>query len=252
MSARRETLLDRTSDVSGNVFAKKVRIMSLRLGKLLKKLTVVTASLVVLCGVTAAQAGFIVDPFPGGDQLNLNNGKNQTTGFGDVLGDGVNLGSNGVELFSTASGNATVKPDGSRGAQLHSITFTPFDDTVFNAFSFRGQLTDNAGGVVSVHWVASNTLFGDIVFNNLGTNALFERVGIYSIDGGTLKSVTLSAFGDGFKQLKQFELGHAPVLLPVLLPVQIPVPVPEPNSLALLGIGALGFAFAYGRRKQAV
>jgi hypothetical protein len=105
----------------------------------------------------------------------------------------------------TGSGFANIKPikDGS----LTQLIFTPENPNLFADFSFRGQLEGDANGTVTVV-VQDNQ--GDpaqtFAFSGLGANADFARQGIISLDGETIKSVTLIS---DFKEVKQIEFSFA-------------------------------------------
>ena len=199
----------------------------------MKKLTILSACLLLLSGVTTAQASFIIDPNPGGSALNLLTMNGVKASSATIGLETVNITS--TQFFDTASGAASIKP--ADNETLTSLTFTPVDNTAFNAFSFRGQLDITAFGTVFLHWVASDGLFGNLVFNGLGADADFARMGIYSIDGETLESVTLIASGNGFRSVQQVELNEAATS------------VPEPGSFALFGMGMVGLGGMVWRKR---
>jgi hypothetical protein len=86
------------------------------------------------------------------------------------------------------------------------LTFTPTNSSLFNDFFFRGQLNGqgNAVGNVSV----SVTDNAGITFSGAGfnfsnqANQDFASFGVLSLDGETIRSVTISSTG-GFKEVKQ-------------------------------------------------
>ena len=77
---------------------------------------------------------------------------------------------------------------------LTALIFRPADDTLFNGFSFRGQLAASGfTGRIDVSWTDSNGKTGSITFTGVkGPDADFDRLGIVSNDGETLKLVTVS------------------------------------------------------------
>ena len=194
----------------------------------------VSVALVLALASVDAHASFVaVDPATvSGISFDLANGSSLTSTTGTVGAYTVLIESDGVQLFSSASGNATIKPEG--GQTLNSLVFTPSDASVFSAFAFNAQMAVNN---FKLTWVDSTNATGDIDFTGLQLNALKDYA-IASFDGSTLKSLTLSAPDDGFKQLKIFELEAASGT----------AGVPEPSSMALLGLGVAGFG-AYRRRK---
>lgn len=185
----------------------------------------------VLASTSAAQASFIdVDPdWVIGDSVNLDNGSDLTSTTGNVAATTVLIESDGTELFSAASGNATIKPE--KDNLLTELTFTLADGLAFSAFKFNAQMLVDA---FTLTWEDNDGNTGVINYTGLPLNAN-RSYAIGAFDGETLKSVTLSAAGDGFKELKQFEFGVA---------------VPEPSSLALLGMGAFA-GLVIRKRKRA-
>jgi hypothetical protein len=145
----------------------------------------------------------------------------------------------------TGSGFATITP---ATGILTVLIFTPVDDTLFNGFSFRGQLA-GAGflGTVDVSWLDSNGTTGSVMFTGVkGPDADFDRLGIVSNDGETLKRVAVfvppsEAAGERFKEFKQIEFSSV-----------IPA-IPEPSTWAMMLLGFAGLAFAgYRRARRAV
>src|SRR5439155_9212045 len=118
---------------------------------------------------------------------------------------------------------------------LTTLTFTPDDANAFSDFSFRGQdlvsdqdftvtVQDNQGGAPQV-----------FTFNGGNANADFTRLGIISLDGETIQSVTVSNPG-GFKEFKQAAFSNG-------------LPVPEPATWAMMMVG-VGLAGAQLRRTR--
>jgi hypothetical protein len=131
---------------------------------------------------------------------------------------------------------------------LTALVFKPADDTLFNGFSFRGQLAASGfTGTIDVSWTDSNRKTESITFTGVkGPDADFDRLGIVSHDGETLKLVTVSVppsqtGGESFKEFKQIEFSSA-----------APV-IPEPSTWAmmLLGFAGLGFAAYRASRRTA-
>lgn len=140
----------------------------------------------------------------------------------------------------TGAGFATIKP--TKDATLTELTFTPADNTLFNDFSFRGQLSDAGfNGDINVFWTDSLGNTGEVSFTGVkGPNADFNRLGIVSLDGETLASVEVTTTGSGsFKEFKQVEFSFATP------------PIPAPASIAVLASGLLGL-LAVRRRKDRV
>jgi hypothetical protein len=142
----------------------------------------------------------------------------------------------------TGSDFATITP---ATGILTVLIFTPAEDTLFNGFSFRGQLA-RAGfhGTVDVSWLDRNGTTGSVTFTGLkGPDSDFDRLGIVSNDGETLKRVAVSvppseARGDRFTEFKQIEFSFA-----------TPV-IPEPSTWAMMLVGFVGLGYAGYRRAR--
>jgi hypothetical protein len=193
----------------------------------------VAAALAVMGFASAAHATFVIfdNPSPAGElKVFLDNQKSTTSDTATVKGFGnVAITTNTEADF--ANGFATIKPSGD--TLLTDLTFTPTNST-FSDFTFRGQnlqadqnitvtVTDNTGGTQTFN------------FTGPGANADMARVGIISLDGETIQSVTVSNSG-GFKEFKQaaFSVGT----------------VPEPATWAMMLVG-VGLAGAQMRRARA-
>jgi len=137
----------------------------------------------------------------------------------------------------TGSGWATIQNVNNAGAFL-SATFTPEDKNLFVDFSLRGQLpkagdvnitvTDNFG-------TSSSFTFAE------PKNANWDRIGVIAKlgTGEFIDHIVVStAVTDGFKELKQIAFSTAANHV-----------VPEPSTLAIAGLGALGF-IGYGLRRR--
>lgn len=193
-------------------------------------------ALAVSAVATASHATFIIDPNPSNKiALNLNevSKKNAaTTDFGSVLAaNDVAITVNTPSAFS--SGAATIIAN---TGTLTTLTFTPVNPNAFSDFSFRGQdlvanqvidvtVQDNQGGAAQT-----------FTFQEGGANQDFTRNGIISLDGETIKSVTISNSG-GFKEAKQFAFS--------------PAIVPEPATWGLMMLGSALAGAAIRRRRTA-
>jgi len=135
----------------------------------------------------------------------------------------------------TGAGFSVIKPSGA--AILSMLTFTPANDALFNDFSFRGQL-ERPGftGTVDITWTDSSGASGMLSVTGVkGPRAAFDRIGIVSNDGETLKSVEISTTGvAGFKDVKQIEFSA----------------IPEPSTYTLLLLGFAGLGYAALRRSK--
>lgn len=146
-----------------------------------------------------------------------------------------------IGKVNTGAGFSTIKPI--KGGTLTDLIFTPADDTLFNDFSFRGQLEATGfTGIVDVNVTDQSGVVSNLVFTGLrGPNADFLRQGIIAVTGSgeTIKSVELKTPGsESFKEVKQLEFSFAAVH-----------PIPEPASMAVLGTGVIGLFVAFRRRK---
>jgi hypothetical protein len=173
----------------------------------------------------------------GGSSLNLSNSSNVTNFFGTAITTN-DIAVHTVGAVDTASGNATIKPNGD--SIFSTLMFTPVNANLFGSFTFRGQLFD-AGSVTLVVQDNQGDLAQSFTFSGLNANADFGPFGISSVPGSgeTIKSLTLTTSGaDGFKEEKQFTFGIAGA-------------IPEPSTWAMMILGFAGVGLlAYRRRGQ--
>jgi hypothetical protein len=157
----------------------------------------------------SASATFIVDPNPGGEKLFIDVANKNASDFEGFVGanhpSAPHVGIHTTGNVDTGSGFANIKPIG--GGLLTQLIFTPQNPNLFTDFSFRGQLEADANGTVTVV-VQDNQgdPFQTFAFSGLGKNADFARQGIISLDGETIKSITLIS---DFKEVKQIEFSFA-------------------------------------------
>ncbi len=183
---------------------------------------------------------FMIDltPTVGGIDLNLNNAKNVSSFSGLVNSDVVNITT--IGHVDAASGNATIKPI--KDSLLTTLTFTPVDGDLFDAFSFRGQLL-NVGTINVTVQDNQGHSFELFQFSISKANQDFDRIGIIAaVLGETIKSVTISDSG-GFKESKQFEFALEPT---------VTSGVPELSTWAMMIIGFGGVGLQMRRRQGSV
>ena len=146
--------------------------------------------------------------------------------------------------IDTGAGFSTITPV-KGGTPLTDLIFTPADETLFEDFSFRGQLNPVGDtGVINVKWTDSLGNFGTIQFTGVpGADKDFDRLGIISHDGETLRSVEIfTAAGESFDEFKQVQFSAA----------GIPPSIPETATWAMMILGFMGVGFmAYRRRNEA-
>ena len=180
----------------------------------------------------SARANFIIDSKPDGEQMFIdvahnNPGVNDFEGFvGDNHPNAPHVDIHTTGKVTSGSGFANIKPG--HNQSLTQLIFTPENGNLFSGFSFRGQLERAAMGNVTVI-VQDNQGHAPqtFTFSGLGRNNDFERQGIISLDGETIKSVTLMST---FKEVKQIEFILAPD----------PRSVPDSGATVMLLGAALG------------
>jgi hypothetical protein len=207
---------------------------------------IVPVLLAIACGMGAGAANaavtFTVGNNPQSDELNVLFGSAQT---GTSINGTTNQGNIGV-LFTTNTG--TLANQGNGQAQLQagtgevvnvtiSVPGYTFTDLIFNAA--------HAGGTGSATVTANGSSGSSTFTQTLGPGNGQNYLTILATGGTTLSSVTIDSSG-GFDSLQQVRLSG---LTSLTGPGPGPGPVPEPETLALLGIGLLGFG-AYRRSRQ--
>jgi hypothetical protein len=144
--------------------------------------------------------------------------------------------------IDTGAGFSTIKPV--TAGTFTDLIFTPANQTLFEDFSFRGQLNPVGDtGVINVKWTDSLGTSGTIVFTGIpGPDKDFDRLGIISKDGETLAKVEIfTAPGESFDEFKQVQFSAA----------GIPPSIPETATWAMMVLGFAGIGFmAYRRRNQ--
>jgi hypothetical protein len=227
--------LDRNGDGRPYLTQLRIAAFAIAVGAALGAASAAHATFVIdkSCGVSQCDAGtkFFIDT----------DNKDVATFGGTVQGNAIAVDTTGN--VDTGSGFATIKP--TKDATLTDLIFTPADDTLFTDFSFRGQL-EPAGftGTIDVTWTDSSGTSGMLVFSGVkGPNSDFDRLGIVSTDGETLKSVSISTPGsESFKESKQVQFsgtGIAPS-------------IPEPSTWAMMlaGFAGLGFVGYRASRRE--
>jgi len=206
-----------------------------------------TAVGVALGAPGAAHATFIIDLScgeahcaGGTDFFNDKANKDVSTFTGTVGGHaGTAVTVDTIGNINSGAGFATIKPV--KGGTLTSLTFTPEDDTLFTDFSFRGQLAPKGDtGTIFVTWTDSLGTSDTLKFTGVpGPDEDFNRLGIISMDGETLKSVVVTTdAGESFDEFKQVQFSAA----------GIPPSIPEPSTWAMMILGFIGLGYA-GYRK---
>jgi hypothetical protein len=197
----------------------------------------------------AAHATFILDTScgqshcSGGTDFKNDSANHDVSTFTGTVGGhaGTAITVDTIGNINTGAGFSTIKPI--IGGTLTDLIFTPADATLFEDFSFRGQLNPvGLTGVITVRWTDSLGVTGDVTFTGVpGGNNDFNRLGIISLDGEFLKSVEVfTAPGESFKEFKQVQFSAA----------GIPPSVPEPATWAMVILGFFGVGLMAYRRKS--
>jgi hypothetical protein len=185
---------------------------------------------------TSARADFIQAPDPILQNLNLADTTANITAGTIFTGTAPGPGGSVIDItanvaVTTSNGLAQIT---NTGTAINSVTFTPLDGFAFNEFSTRGALFTNDTQVVDITVFDGAQLFQF----SITSNGDFGAIGVESLNGEFIKSVTVSGEGVGFNYLKQIGFGFAPA-------------VPEPSTWAMMILGFLGVGFvAYRRRSQ--
>jgi hypothetical protein len=189
--------------------------LSALFGNIMKAIKYIVSIAALTAALTfSAQANFIPDDQDGVKMWNDVANKNVSDFEGFVGGNHPSFPHVDVHTtgnVDTGSGWSNAKPANKR-TSLTQLIFTPENGNLFNGFSFRGQLNDAAGGIVTLivqdnQGHAAQTF----TFTGLGGPNDFARQGILSLDGETIKSVTLIS---NFKEVKQIMWTFAPGQVP--------------------------------------
>jgi hypothetical protein len=161
-----------------------------------------------------------------------------TVGSGGTQGIAVAAGT----PIDTGAGFATIKPGGA--GLLTDLRFSPADASAFDTFSFRGQLVGSGGSseTFTVKVTDQHGVVTDLGLLTAQVNRDFGPFGVLGLAGETIASVELTA-ANGFKELKQIELGWQGQADPSV----VPVPAPPALLLGLVGVFMLGGRAGWGR-----
>ena len=201
--------------------------------KYILSIAAITAALTL-----SARADFVKETAPFAGQFLFNDVANHDVSDFDTFVGKNHPGNPTVHVHTTAnvtsgSGFANIKPVAD--TNLTDLIFTPTVGGPFGDFNFRGQLTDGAGGTVTVIVNGTQTF----TFTGLGANADFSRIGIIAVAGSgqTIQTVELQAGGTGFKEVKQIRISLAES-----------VPTPDGGATVMLlgaALSVLGMARRY-------
>ncbi|MFO0916934.1 MAG: hypothetical protein U0872_01285 [Planctomycetaceae bacterium] len=138
----------------------------------------------------------------------------------------------------SAAGYATITASNPE-AELKTVTFTPTDGNLYDAFSFSGILNQSAGGTVYIS-VQDNqgNAPQTFVVTGLGAGVDIGTLGIVAVSGSgeTIKSVSVTS---SWALESQNNFGTLSA-------------VPAPPAFAIMGVGALTAGFFFRRQKKTV
>jgi hypothetical protein len=216
----------------------------------MRKLLLITTALIALTG--AAQADFVAVNGVEFNMMNLNSNNNPVlvssgTDGADTIGlsstqplGGTSFGT-ATEVFTTASGFATIKPSND---VLNIMTFTPTGTDHFTSFSTRGQLMSDPNAFpVNVFIVVDDNLGNRFTFQENKPNQDFSPIGVEAVAGSGEFITSVSLFTDdpnGFKEIKQETFGFA---------TQVAA-VPEPSTWAMMILGFCGIVVMGARSRR--